>query len=83
MEAQPLTQHDEMIGKAQAPARLPRRGPAERATRAVPATLAERLPSGLAGHVAARLPPEPAAALRQASDASYEDGAKASGSASA
>ncbi|NED77289.1 DUF2267 domain-containing protein, partial [Streptomyces sp. SID9944] len=50
-------QHDEMIGKVQALAQLPGRGPAERATQAVLATLAERLPSGLAGHAAAQLPP--------------------------
>ncbi|GAB1331411.1 DUF2267 domain-containing protein [Streptomyces sennicomposti] len=63
-------QHDEMIGKVQALAQLPGRGPAERATQAVLATLAERLPSGLAGHAAAQLPPDLAACMRQAVDAS-------------
>ncbi|MBQ0826412.1 DUF2267 domain-containing protein [Streptomyces tagetis] len=61
-------QHDEMIGKVQSLAGLPSRGPAERATLAVLTTLAERLPSGLAGHVAAQLPPELAAPMRQAAD---------------
>ncbi|MCV2457814.1 DUF2267 domain-containing protein [Streptomyces sp. ICN988] len=58
-------QHDEMIGKVQALSRLPGRGPAERATQAVLTTLAERLPSGLADHMAAQLPPELAAPVRQ------------------
>ncbi|GHH91493.1 DUF2267 domain-containing protein [Streptomyces capillispiralis] len=60
--------HDEIIGKVQALSRLPDRGSAERATRAVLSTLAERLPSGLAGHVAAQLPPTLAAPMRQAAD---------------
>ncbi|MFD4987654.1 DUF2267 domain-containing protein [Streptomyces sp. NPDC058374] len=58
-------QHDEMIGKVQAAAQLPGRGPAERVTQAVLATLAERLPSGLAKNMAAQLPPELAASLQQ------------------
>jgi uncharacterized protein (DUF2267 family) len=58
-------QHDEFIGKVQALTRLPDRGTSERATRAVLSTLAERLPSGLAGHVAAQLPPTLAAPMRQ------------------
>ncbi|MEV6940369.1 DUF2267 domain-containing protein [Streptomyces sp. NPDC051132] len=37
---------------------------------AVVSTLAERLPSGLARHVAAQLPPDLAAAMREAADAS-------------
>ncbi|MET4927304.1 DUF2267 domain-containing protein [Streptomyces sp. PSRA5] len=56
--------HDEMIGKIQALARLPDRGSTERATQAVLRTLGERLPAGLADHVAAQLPPELAACLR-------------------
>ncbi|AKN74429.1 hypothetical protein QR97_36050 [Streptomyces sp. PBH53] len=62
--------HDEMIGKVQALAQLPDRGTAERAAHAVASTLAERLPSGLARHVAAQLPPDMAAAMREAADAS-------------
>ncbi|MGW4026284.1 DUF2267 domain-containing protein [Streptomyces sp. NPDC005009] len=58
-------QHDEFIGKVQALTQLPDRGTSERATRAVLSTLAERLPSGLAGHVAAQLPPTLAAPMRQ------------------
>ncbi|KOT38009.1 hypothetical protein ADK41_17460 [Streptomyces caelestis] len=58
-------QHDEFIGKVQALTRLPDRGTSERATRAVLSTLAERLPAGLAGHVAAQLPPTLAAPMRQ------------------
>ncbi len=59
-------QHDEIVGKVQALTRLPDRGSAEMATRAVLTTLAERLPSGLTGHVAAQLPPTLAAPMRQA-----------------
>ncbi|MGW5432184.1 DUF2267 domain-containing protein [Streptomyces sp. NPDC004059] len=62
--------HDEMIGKVQALAQLPDRGSAERAAHAVVSTLSERLPSGLARHVAAQLPPDMAAAMREAADAS-------------
>lgn len=58
--------HDEMIGKVQALARLPDGGSADRAARAVVGAPAERLPSGLADHVAAQLPPELAAPMRQA-----------------
>src|SRR5262245_43728044 len=54
--------HDEMIGKVQALAQLPDRGSAERTMHAVLSTLSERLPSGLARHVAAQLPPDLAAA---------------------
>ncbi|MFF3160723.1 MULTISPECIES: DUF2267 domain-containing protein [unclassified Streptomyces] len=61
--------HDEMIGKVRTLARLPDSGTAERATRAVVSTLSERLPSGLARHVAAQLPPDLAAAMRRAADA--------------
>ncbi|MFF4044850.1 MULTISPECIES: DUF2267 domain-containing protein [unclassified Streptomyces] len=62
--------HDEIIGKVQALAQLPDRGTAERATHAVVSTLSERLPSGLARHVAAQLPPDLAADMRLAADAS-------------
>ncbi|MFJ9870317.1 DUF2267 domain-containing protein [Streptomyces sp. NPDC101165] len=62
--------HDEIIGKVQALARLPDRGTAERATHAVVSTLSERLPSGLARHVAAQLPPDLAADMRLAADTS-------------
>lgn len=62
--------HDEIIGKVQALAQLPDRGTAERATHAVVSTLSERLPSGLARHVAAQLPPDLAADMRLAADTS-------------
>ncbi|MEU0007267.1 DUF2267 domain-containing protein [Streptomyces sp. NPDC006314] len=65
--------HDEMIGKVQALAHLPDRGSAERAAHAVVTTLSERLPAGLARHVAAQLPPDMAAAMREAADASGAD----------
>ncbi|MDG9725108.1 DUF2267 domain-containing protein [Streptomyces sp. DH41] len=66
-------QHDEMIGKVQALAQLPDRGSAEQATRAVLETLAERLPSGLADHTAAQLPPPLATTMRQVTG-SFPDG---------
>ena len=62
--------HDEIIGKVQALAQVPDRGSAERATHAVVSTLSERLPSGLARHVAAQLPPDFAADMRRAAEAS-------------
>jgi uncharacterized protein (DUF2267 family) len=65
-----LMRHDEIIGKVQALAQLPDRGSADRAARSVLSTLAERLPSGLAEHVAAQLPPELAAPMRQAAKSS-------------
>ncbi|MFE6286461.1 DUF2267 domain-containing protein [Streptomyces sp. NPDC057877] len=65
-------QHDEMIGKVQALAQLPGRGPAERATEAVLTTLAERLPSGLAHHMAAQLPPGLAVSVLQATEPQAE-----------
>ncbi|MEW2626004.1 DUF2267 domain-containing protein [Streptomyces sp. NPDC048106] len=71
--------HDEMIGKVQALAQLPDRGSAERAAHAVVATLSERLPSGLARHVAAQLPPDMADAMRQAANAGAVSGAHGSG----
>ncbi|POX38191.1 DUF2267 domain-containing protein [Streptomyces sp. Ru73] len=51
-------QHDEFLRLVQAGAALPDRGAAERAVRATLETLAERVPDGLAGHLAAQLPPE-------------------------
>lgn len=71
--------HDEMIGKVQALAQLPDRGSAERAAHAVVSTLSERLPSGLARHVAAQLPPDMAAAMREAADASAASDSGAAG----
>ncbi|MEU1403177.1 DUF2267 domain-containing protein [Streptomyces sp. NPDC005728] len=71
--------HDELIGKVQVLAQLPDRRSAERTTHAVVSTLAERLPSGLARHVAAQLPPDLAAAMRQAADASAGADAGTSG----
>ncbi|MEW2544247.1 DUF2267 domain-containing protein [Streptomyces sp. NPDC047002] len=49
-------QYDELIGHVQAGAALPDRGAATRVTRAVLATLAERLPDGTARHLFAQLP---------------------------
>ncbi|MEU6465820.1 DUF2267 domain-containing protein [Streptomyces sp. NPDC046976] len=71
--------HDEMIGKVQALAQLPDRGTAERAAHAVVTTLSERLPSGLARHVAAQLPPDMADAMRRAADAGAMAGPRESG----
>lgn len=71
--------HDEMIGKVQALAQLPDRGSAERAAHAVVTTLSERLPPGLARHVAAQLPPDMADAMRRAADAGAMSGARGSG----
>jgi uncharacterized protein (DUF2267 family) len=51
-------QHDEFIGEVQARARLPSRGDAERATRAVLETLGERLAGGQPENLAAQLPEE-------------------------
>ncbi|MFI5977537.1 DUF2267 domain-containing protein [Streptomyces sp. NPDC051452] len=65
--------HDELIGKVQSLAHLPDRDCAERAAHAVVSTLSERLPAGLARHVAAQLPPGMAAAMREAADASGAD----------
>ncbi|MEU6392340.1 DUF2267 domain-containing protein [Streptomyces sp. NPDC046939] len=64
--------HDEIIGKVQALTQLPDRGSAERATRAVLETLAERLPSGLAKHMAAQLPPTLAAAVEPVTEPSAD-----------
>lgn len=51
-------QHDEFIGQVQHRAHLSSRGAAERATRAVLETLAERLDGGEAKDLAAQLPRE-------------------------
>ncbi|MEU5717971.1 DUF2267 domain-containing protein [Streptomyces sp. NPDC020403] len=56
-------QYEELIGKVQARAQLPGRGPAERLTGAVLRTLAERVPDGLAGHLLAQLPSALAASV--------------------
>lgn len=58
-------QYDELIGKVQAEAQLPDRGAAERTARAVLHTLAERMPDGLARHMAAQLPEELAESVRE------------------
>jgi uncharacterized protein (DUF2267 family) len=50
--------HDAFIGQVQHRAHLSSRGAAERATRVVLETLAERLAGGEAGNLAAQLPPE-------------------------
>ncbi|MDT0611104.1 DUF2267 domain-containing protein [Streptomyces lancefieldiae] len=71
-------QHDEMIGKVQALTQLPGRGPAEQATRAVLTTLAERLPSGLADHMAAQLSPQLAASIREVTDSATAGSSKPS-----
>ena len=56
--------HDEFVGQVQARARLASRGAAEAAIRAVFETLAERLQSATADHLAAQLPQELARHLR-------------------
>ncbi|AXI76571.1 DUF2267 domain-containing protein [Peterkaempfera bronchialis] len=50
--------YDEFIGEVRARGALPDRRTAERAVRATLETLAERVPVGLAEHIAAQLPPE-------------------------
>lgn len=67
-------QHDEMIGKVQALAHLPDRGSTERATHAVLRTLAERLPAGLADHLAAQLPRNLAADILEAAQSATSAG---------
>ncbi|MBY8880127.1 DUF2267 domain-containing protein [Actinacidiphila acidipaludis] len=66
--------HDEMIGKAQALAQLPDRGSAERAMDAVLRTLGERLPSGLADHMAAQLPASLGVCVHRAAESAALDG---------
>ncbi|NGO12622.1 DUF2267 domain-containing protein [Streptomyces sp. HC44] len=57
--------HDELIAKVRERAELPDRGSAEQATRAVLSTLAERIPEGLADHLAAQLPSDLAESIRE------------------
>jgi uncharacterized protein (DUF2267 family) len=57
--------HDRFLGKVQAAAHLADRGQAERATRATLETLGERIPDGLAEHLAAQLPHEIGEHLRR------------------
>ncbi|MBV7700146.1 DUF2267 domain-containing protein [Streptomyces sp. TRM70350] len=66
--------HDEMIGKVQALAHLPDRGSTELATRSVLQTLAERVPTGLADHMAAQLPRDLAACIHEVTDSATSDG---------
>ncbi|WP_413104461.1 DUF2267 domain-containing protein [Streptomyces sp. Inha503] len=63
--------YEEMTGLVQARAQLPDRQSAERAVRATLETLAERIPDGLADHMAAQLPHEAAEPLRRVA-ASHE-----------
>ncbi|GAA1098471.1 MULTISPECIES: DUF2267 domain-containing protein [Streptomyces violaceusniger group] len=63
--------YEEMTGLVQARAQLPDRQSAERAVRATLETLAERIPDGLADHMAAQLPLEAAEPLRRVA-ASHE-----------
>ncbi|WP_242900711.1 DUF2267 domain-containing protein [Actinomadura terrae] len=57
--------HEEFIGQVQDRARLPGWGDAERASRATLETLGERVPEGLADHLAAQLPHEIGEHLRR------------------
>jgi uncharacterized protein (DUF2267 family) len=57
-------QHDEFLGAVQHRGRMASRQEAERAIEATLGTLAERLAGGAAGNLAAQLPPETAAAMR-------------------
>ncbi|GAA2823585.1 DUF2267 domain-containing protein [Kitasatospora sp. CM 4170] len=72
--------YDEIIATVQQLTGLPDRAAAARATAAVLQTLGERLPAGLATHVAAQLPPELATPVREAAHQAEEHGlAHASG----
>lgn len=57
--------YEELTGLVQARAQLPDRQSAERAIRATLETLAERIPGGLADHMAAQLPHEAGEPLRR------------------
>ncbi|PJE99570.1 DUF2267 domain-containing protein [Streptomyces carminius] len=57
--------YEELTGQVQAHAGLPDRQAAERALRATLETLAERVPDGVADHLAAQLPTEAAEPLRE------------------
>lgn len=59
-------QYDEFVGEVQNRARLPSRGDTVRAIRATLETLAERISSGEADDLAAQLPQELGAFLREA-----------------
>jgi uncharacterized protein (DUF2267 family) len=58
-----------MLGRVRELGRLPDRRSAEQATRAVLQVLAERLPGGLADHLAAQLPPGLGAAVHEVTGA--------------
>ncbi|KUJ67724.1 hypothetical protein ACZ90_25670 [Streptomyces albus subsp. albus] len=66
--------YEELTGQVQARAQLPDRQSAERVVRATLETLAERVPDGLAGHLAAQLPTEAAEPMRRVA-ASHEGSA--------
>ncbi|MFI0776570.1 DUF2267 domain-containing protein [Streptomyces sp. NPDC021212] len=57
--------YEELTGQVQERARLPDRQAAERTVRATLETLAERIPDGLADHLAAQLPTEAAEPIRR------------------
>jgi uncharacterized protein (DUF2267 family) len=57
-------QHQEFLGEVQHHGRMSSLAEAERATAATLSTLAERLAGGAAGNLAAQLPPETAAYMR-------------------
>ncbi|WAP54317.1 DUF2267 domain-containing protein [Streptomyces luomodiensis] len=57
--------YEELTGLVQARAQLPDRQSAERTVRATLETLAERIPGGLANHMAAQLPQEAGEPLRR------------------
>ncbi|MDX3233124.1 DUF2267 domain-containing protein [Streptomyces sp. ME19-01-6] len=57
--------YEELTGQVQALAQLPDRRSAERVVRATLETLAERIPDGLADHMAAQLPTEAADSMRR------------------
>ncbi|MFC0601520.1 DUF2267 domain-containing protein [Streptomyces palmae] len=63
--------YEELTGRIQARAQLSDRQSAERVTRATLETLAERVPDGLAGHLADQLPIEAAEPMRRVA-ASHE-----------
>jgi uncharacterized protein (DUF2267 family) len=66
--------YDEMIRKVQILAHLPDRESAQSAIRSVLQTLAERLPTGLADHLAAQLPHDAAAHIRATTESVTSEG---------
>jgi uncharacterized protein (DUF2267 family) len=66
-----IMRYEELTRQVQALGQLPDRRSAERAVRATLETLAERIPDGLADHMAAQLPVEAADSLRRVA-ASHE-----------